>query len=604
MLKLIFNTRSFYLACAAWCSIWMIACDKDNDNPNSGKVELLSFGPTGTAHGDTLFFVGNNLNKVTAIHFTGESAIVEQKDFKAQTPGLIKLLVPAAAVKGYVTLKTSDGDIVSKTQLNLGVATVVNSMTERARPGENLTINGNFLNWVTKVTFAKDKVVETFVSQSIDKLVVKIPDDAETGPVILTYSGTDSADVETADTLYVTLPQTTGVSPNPVKPKTDMTITGTDLDLVRKVILNGVASPITDFVSQTATSLVVNVPETAKKGKIILEAASGVQTTSTLDADLVLPQVTAIAPNPTNINTNITITGTDLDLVKKIIFAGVAPAVTSFVSQSLTSIEVKVPAGSRRGQLTLEAASGVQTKSAANLDIVLPTITSFAPNPVDPGANLTINGTRLDMVNGVTFQNAAMVTAFVSQSAGQIVVKVPMGVLRGAVTLNILNSADTIKSAGILEITGDAPPPTLAFPIYNDAVTSNWTSTGWVGDGWGGTKDYNNTSPVREGTKSVRVNYEGGWGSPMQLGGANVKIGSYTTFHVSIYGGAGSGGKKINVGMNGQDKYVITLVEGKWTDYAIPLSSLIGGDTISEIIFKEYNGTGGFTIYVDAVGLN
>ncbi|RYF44641.1 MAG: cell shape determination protein CcmA, partial [Chitinophagaceae bacterium] len=171
----------------------MIACDKDDDNTNSGKVELLSFGPTGTEHGDTLWFIGNNLNKVTAIQFTGPSATVEQKDFKSQTGGMITLLVPAAAEKGFVTLKTSEGDIVTKTQLNLGVAAMVTSMTEKARPGENLTINGNFLNWVTKVTFPKDKVVETFVSKSIDKLVVKIPEDAETGPIVLTYSGTDSA---------------------------------------------------------------------------------------------------------------------------------------------------------------------------------------------------------------------------------------------------------------------------------------------------------------------------------------------------------------------------------------------------------------------------
>ncbi|RYF91967.1 MAG: hypothetical protein EOO00_07795, partial [Chitinophagaceae bacterium] len=327
-------------------------------------------------------------------------------------------------------------------------------------------------------------------------------------------------------------------------------------------------------------------------------------TTSVIDADIVLPQATSVAPNPTNINTNLTITGTDLDLVKKIIFAGVAPAVTGFVSQSATEIVVKVPAGSRKGQVTLEAASGVQTKSAANLDVVLPTITTFAPNPVDPGANLTITGTKLDMVNGVTFQNAPTVSTFVSQSAGQIVVKVPNGVLRGALTLNILNSADTIKSSGILEISGAVPPPTIAFPIYNDAVTTNWTSTGWIGGGWGGTKDYENTSPVREGSKSIRINYEGGWGSPMQLGGANVKIGSNTTFKLSIYGGPGSGGKKVNVGMNGKDKYDIVLVEGKWTDYAIPLSSLIDGDTITEIILKEFNGTGGFTIYVDALGLN
>lgn len=601
MINKIIYTKPLLLISFVLC-IGILSCDKDDNDVNADKIKLLSFGPTGTAHGDTLRFIGNNLQKVTAIQFTGGApALVEQKDFKTQTTELILLLVPAAAEKGYVTLKTPDGDIVSKTVLNLGVTTVVTSLTAQARPGENVTINGNFLNWVRKVTFAKDKSVETFVSQSINQLVVKIPDDAETGPLILTYAGTDSADVETDDTLHVTLPVTTGVTPNPVKPKTDLTITGTNLDLVKKIIFTGVSTPVATFVSQSATQLVVNVPETAKKGKITLEAASGVQTVSSLDADIVLPAITSFTPSPINLGSNLTITGTDLDLVKKIIFSGVAPVVTTFVSQSTTQVVVAIPAGTRKGKITVEAASGVQTKSTGDIDVVLPTITGMSPNPVDPGSSLTITGTKLDMVKSVAFENAPAVTTFISQSPSQIVVTVPNGVLRGKITIGIVNPADTVQSAGILEVTGGVPPPTITLPFYDDAVTSNWN--GWIGGGWGGTSDRNNTSPVRAGTKSVKITYDGGWGSPLQLGGANVSIGSYTTFKISVYGGPGSGGKKINIGINQVDKYTITVVEGAWTDYAIPLSTLTSGP-ITEIWVKEYNGTGGFTVYVDAMGLN
>ena len=177
-------------------------------------------------------------------------------------------------------MKTPEGEVVSKTQFNLGVTTIVNSVTDQARPGGNITITGDYLNWVTKVTFTKDKVVETFVSQSINELVVTVPDDAETGPLVLTYSGTDSADVQTDDTLHVMLPVATSFSPNPVKHQTNLTITGTDLDLAKKVFFTGVSTAVTTFVSQSATQLVVNVPAGAKKGTITLEAASGKQTVS------------------------------------------------------------------------------------------------------------------------------------------------------------------------------------------------------------------------------------------------------------------------------------------------------------------------------------
>lgn len=605
-MKLIYNIKLFCLVALLVPIACLTSCKKDNNSSSSSnKVELLSFGPTGARHGDTLRFIGRNLDKVTSIVFTGNAAVVDQASFKVKTSELILLIVPATAVKGFVTLKTPGEDIVTKTQLNLDALVTVSSLTAQARPGENVTIAGNFLNWVNRVTFSDDKVVETFVSQSINQLVVQIPLDAQTGPLILHYTGTDSADMETADTLKVTLPLVTAMAPLPVKPMTNVTITGTDLDLAKKVFFTGVPTAVTSFVSQSATQLVVQVPETAQQGKLTLEAASGVQTISTADLPIVLPVTTTFSPALINIGTNLTITGTDLDLVKKVIFSGVAPAVTSFVSQTATQLVVKIPGGTRKGKIKLEAASTIQTTSANDLDVILPTVTSVSPNPVFPAANLTVTGTKLDMVTSIAFENAAAVTSFVSQSPTQIVVTVPNGVLRGQITLGVTAPGiDTVKSPDILEISGGVPPPTVAFPFYDEGVTSNWTSSGYIGGGWGGTVDYDNTSPVRAGSKSAKITYVGGYGSPLQLGGANISIGSYTTFKISIFGGPGSAGKQINIGLNAADSHTIALVEGAWTDYSFPISSLTSATALTDIWVKEYSGSGGFTIYVDAMGLN
>lgn len=434
----IFNTRLLALLCLILSVAVFTACDKDDDEVNSGEVQLLSFGPTGARPGDTLRFIGVNLNKITAIHFAGENATVEQKDFKQQTSDLILVIVPQGTEKGYVTLKTPEGDITTKTQLNLKVAAQVTGIVPpQARPGQNITISGNYLNWVSKVTFEDDKEVTTFVSKSMNQLVVRVPDDAKTGPIRLTYQGTDSGVVQTADTLRVALPVATSFSPNPVKHGGNLTITGTDLDLTKQIVFPGVTAAVSNFVSQSATQIVVKVPDNARTGKIMLVPLSGVQSSSTID--LQIPEL--------------------------------------------------------------------------------------------------------------------------------------------------------------------LPPPTIKLPFFLDAVSTNWN--GWIGGGWGGTSDRNNAAPVREGSRSVRINYVGGYGSPLQLGGATVNLAQYTKLKFSVFGAPGSGGKKATIGINGVNgKFVFDIVEGKWTDYEVPLSTLTSETVLKEFWVQEYSGTGGFSIYVDAIGLD
>ncbi len=515
-MKIIANMRLLLLTTII-ASLSFYACKKDSSEADSGVTELLSFGPTGAQPGDTIRFFGDNMDKVTQIDFTGAS--VTSDAFISKTKTEIWVIVPTETEKGYVTLKTPSGDITSKTQFNIAVAAVVSSITDVVRPGGSVTIKGDYLNWVTAVTFSDGKMVTGFVSQSKTELQVTVPEDAQTGTLVLAYGGTDSSFVETTDTLHVTLPMATALSPNPIKHADELTITGTDLDLAKKIYFTGVAAAVTDFVSQNATQIVVKIPASTVDGKITLEAASGVKTTSSVD-----------------------------------------------------------------------------------LNILMPSVTDMQPNPVDPEANLTITGTNLDLVSAIAFQNADPVTTFVSQAATQIIVKVPKGVTEGKITLSVMNSTLTVQSPVVLKINGAVPPPVIALPFYTDAVTSNWN--GWVGNGWGGDKDYSNTTPVREGDHSIKIDYVGGWGSPMQLGGANVSTTGYTTFKISIYGGPGSNGLKVNLGINGSDSYTITLVEGKWTDYQIPVSDLTTSGTITDIILKEYNGTGGFTVYVDDIGLN
>lgn len=348
------------------------SCKKNDDKINNGQAELLSFGPTGARHGDTLRFIGHNLNKVTSIQFTGKNAVINQNEFKQQTSDLILVVVPTTAEKGYVTLKTPDGDIVTKTIFNLNVKTSasITSITKQARPGDNITLNGAYLNWVNRIIFNKNKVVTTFVSQSSNQLVVKVPADAQTGPLVVSFSGTDTVDLQTADTLKIALPVAASFSPNPVKHNTNVTITGTDLDLVTQVLITGSSKAITSFVSQSATQLVVKIDSFATKGKVTLVPASGVASVSATDLDVAMPTISGMSPNPVAIGSNVTITGTNLDVVKSVRFVGVPAEVSTFVSKTATQLVVAVPAGALTGKATLTILnSGLSVQSANDLQI-------------------------------------------------------------------------------------------------------------------------------------------------------------------------------------------------------------------------------------------
>ena len=377
MTKIIGNTKLLFLVCLVTAAGLVGSCTKNSDKV-SDKVVLLSFGPSGAKHGDTISFIGNNLNKVTAVQLVG--ATVPAASFTKFTPERIEFLIPASTQEGFATLKTSEGDIVSKTKINFTVTAKITSFTKQARPGENITIKGEYLNWVKEVRFAKDIAETTFVSKTLTELVVKVPVNAQTGTLFISNGGSKPLTIETDSVLIVTLPAITALSPNPVLHATNLTVTGTNLDLTKEMLFTGVTNPISTFVSRSATAIVVKVPADAKKGKITLVANSKVTVQSSQDLDVILPSVDSLSPNPVDHLANLTITGTNLNLVSGISFIGVATPVTTFVSQSATQLVVTVPDGALKGKLTLSVTNSTLVVESGILDYIggLPPLADFA----------------------------------------------------------------------------------------------------------------------------------------------------------------------------------------------------------------------------------
>ncbi len=291
-MKIIMNIKLFPLICLMATAGFLTSCESNDEK--SDQVELLSFGPSGVQHGEEISFIGNNLDQVDTIELPGVTLL--KSAFVEQTSEVIVVVVPMETEEGFVTLKSRNGNIVSKTILSFEVPVTIETITAEAKPGSTITITGDFMNWVTEVTFAEGLVVSEFVSQSLNELVVTVPMEAQTGSVLLSTGGTEPLFIETEEELVVTLPTVTALAPNPVARGAELTITGTDLDLVSGILFKGLTVPVTEFVSATETEIKVVVPEEANQGKISLVTFSQLQVESPDALSLVgaLPPLAAL----------------------------------------------------------------------------------------------------------------------------------------------------------------------------------------------------------------------------------------------------------------------------------------------------------------------
>ncbi|WP_205503646.1 IPT/TIG domain-containing protein [Rufibacter psychrotolerans] len=435
-MKNLYKIRLALLALLVFSIGFLSSCGDDDENsPNGGQVELLSFGPTGAKHGEEIRFIGHNLNKVESIQFQG--ATVAKAQFIEHTSELIRLTVPEEAMEGMVTLKVSGGDdVVSKTVLSFNVPITITNVTAEARPGATITITGTKLTWVDSVGFGNE-TVKQFINQTPTQIQLQVPANAKTGKLIIYGGGEDPTFLETENELIVTLPTVTSLSPAAIRHDEVLTINGANLDLVGQVRFPGGSNVVT-FESQSATAITLKVPTNATNGALTLVTkGSMVEVKPTQTITVTLPVISGITTVRHNQNT--TITGTDLDKIKELTFPGdFRVARANFVSQSETQIVVAVPAMAGPGALGYKTMHDFTVASAGNFNVLLPSVSSYSPAVVAPNGTLTINGTNLDLIQDITFGGmTTKVATFLNQNATRLQVTVPTTAKTGALKFTL-----------------------------------------------------------------------------------------------------------------------------------------------------------------------
>ena len=403
----------FSLLVVALAGLLLTACSKDDlgTNQYQGGVSLNVYGPSPVMRGGQLRFLGSNLDQIREVIIPDGISITNIEVVKSGVPSEIRVTIPKdGPVPGKVIL-------VSKTD-------------------ERITTKTD-LNYIEGIE------ITAFPTSAMPGDVIKIEGDY----LNLIYS------LAFADNVLVSAD---------------------------------------DFVSHDRYAIEVKVPEEAKTGKLELYTADltvvdknsveyqiiktdeaieiGVPTTEEVKS----PRGTAAAEGEITAKAGekITLTGSYYNVVSAIAFGDVEVSEIE-VSEDGTTLSFVVPATAPDGVFNLVCKSGEEVP-VATLTTIKPTNCTATPNPVKALKALTISGQDMDVVTGVKFEGADVVTGDnLNVSADKVVVAlVPETATEGNLQLVMANgatvdvaftlvkpvataySANPVSAGSVLQITG------------------------------------------------------------------------------------------------------------------------------------------------------
>lgn len=381
----IYKFSAWWMACLVLLSsLTFTACDTNDLDTNQykGGISLNVFGPSPVLRGGELRFLGCGLDQVASVLIPGCDAITDIQLISAEE---IRVIVPQTALPGYVTLMLRNGEsIVTKTQLTYSEPVSIESFSpESVRPGDVLTIKGEYLNLMHQVIFAENVIVSDeviaeeeateatskFLKHTRNEIQVRVPEEAQSGKIILSDGAEIPNRLYSEVELQVVLPSVAEVADyNNIKPGATLTVTGENFDLVKEVRMeNGEAMLFTYSAEQKA--LTFTIPRGAVNGPIYVVPASGVLV-QVAEIKMATPEDVKAQETEITAGKELTLTGKNMDMIAAVLFPGVEKAVEP-TSLSETEVKVVVPGEAQSGMIQLVLTSG-ETISGLELTVTAP----------------------------------------------------------------------------------------------------------------------------------------------------------------------------------------------------------------------------------------
>lgn len=381
----IYKFSAWWMACLVLLSsLTFTACDTNDVDTNQykGGISLNVFGPSPVLRGGELRFLGCGMDQVASVLIPGCDAITDIQLISAEE---IRVIVPQTALPGYVTLMLRNGEsIVTKTQLTYSEPVSIESFSpESVRPGDVLTIKGEYLNLMHQVIFAENVIVsdeviaeeETteatskFLKHTRNEIQVRVPEEAQSGKIILSDGAEIPNRLYSEVELQVVLPSVAEVADyNNIKLGAIMTVTGENFDLVKEVRMeNGETMLFTYSAEQKA--LTFTIPCGAVNGPIYVVPASGVLV-QVAEIKMATPEDVKAQETEITAGKELTLTGKNMDMIAAVLFPGVEKAVEP-TSLSETKVKVVVPGEAQSGMIQLVLTSG-ETIPGLELTVTAP----------------------------------------------------------------------------------------------------------------------------------------------------------------------------------------------------------------------------------------
>lgn len=452
----------FAAACLALGVSSLTSCSNDMDefstDQYTGDFKLNVWGPCPVARGGELRFLGVGMDKITAITLPGSGKVTE---ITVVSNKEARIIVPQDAEEGYLTVHGPQ-DIEAKTLLTFLEPITVDKVTpEAVKPGQVLTLEGDYLNLIHEVIFSANKVdddavvvEEDFITHTRQEISFIMPAEAKTGGIILSDANEEIPNrIILEQDITVILPVVDNIlTLDKANPGDVINVKGSDLDLVETVRMANDETIEFTYTAGDAPkgTITFTLPANACDGPIVFVTASGIEVVA-VNIGECQPQDLRVAPATEILpGMQVVITGKNLQMISTISLPTAGGyAETPFNLDSNEQISFEFPAAAQSGAALLALKGGKEVSVV--LATAKPQVVTTEALPAGKAA--TIKGKHLDLLASITFADGTNAEVKNAQ-ADEASVTIPVTAVSGTATLHMTNGETASWEANISEPSG------------------------------------------------------------------------------------------------------------------------------------------------------